>query len=447
MNYSINIISKKDYFFIFLFNISVLFSMLLFGSLGMLEYYNYFFLIFIIILYIVNRKAILILYLFILIASSLLPSSYNIFNYLGMDEIISITTIIMFYNYSSKNKSSNYYQNIGIQLIFSIVLILIYTDFKNAYFNIYGLEYSLAIKRIFNYFLLYYPLILIIKNINDANIRKKVLNSIYVLPVVLFLSQIFNQIFVNVGLLAIDQTEYVGLAKGVTSVTRASGIYDGDPNSAATFFVMIVGFLFYKSEKSENNLFNYVIILVSLLGILYTGSRTGILSFLFIYLFYLYRNKANLKTYLMALLFLLSLSFFYEFILNQLSRFWDAKRQLDITETTNRVGKWIHYLSFMSQNESFIIGSSREINDRSAHNIYIQTLFNAGAVFLFNYIINFFKLIKNSFMKINNGMIYIIIPYAFLTMTVGVFKELTFFLVLLNVINYDIQTNRLKLSI
>ena len=73
--------------------------------------------------------------------------------------------------------------------------------------------------------------------------------------------------------------------------------------------------------------------------------------------------------------------------------------------------KWVSYMKFMFDSPLYLItGSQEEIAIRSAHNVYVQMLFNVGlipVVFFSKKIISLFKLS----LKHNKESIYFIIPF------------------------------------
>ena len=54
------------------------------------------------------------------------------------------------------------------------------------------------------------------------------------------ISQFFNAYLSSIGLVTFDETEFAGLAANISQVNRFAGFYNGDPNSAGAYLLMII---------------------------------------------------------------------------------------------------------------------------------------------------------------------------------------------------------------
>ena len=378
-----------------------------------------------------KKEYIIILYLILLPTAGIIPSQENILEAFGLDEIINLIAIAYFVSFKRvKIKLNNKQKNVKSLLILVIIIILLY-NFKNAYFNIYDGSFFLAFKRFIFITINYLPLFLIIQHISNFKIRQYVILGLYISSGIIVFSQLFNEYLLALNFVTFNDSEIAGLAANIDKVSRFSGFYNGDPNSSGIFLLMIIGFIFTQIEKfSQQRKILYALVLFFCMGILLTASRTVFVSFAVILLFFIYNNRASKFSIQLYFLFFLGIIFSLDFILNQLSRFHDAHLQTSTEVDGNRIMKWVYYIKFMMASPSyFITGSQEVINIRSAHNVYVQMLFNVG---IFPLILFIVKLIKSFtlLIKHNKRAIYFILPFFCITMFVGELKEVPIYILL-----------------
>ena len=103
--------------------------------------------------------------------------------------------------------------------------------------------------------------------------------------------------------------------------------------------------------------------------------------------------------------------------------------------------KWAHYLSFMTQDYKYLItGAQREINNRAAHNVFIQILYNVGIFPLTYFMWKLFYSFKLAVKK-NKHAWYFILPLFNIMMFVSELKELSLYVLLFVLFFIDLDEN------
>ena len=386
---------------------------------------------------VLKKEFAIILYLIVMPTAGIIPSEENILEAIGLDEIINILTVLFFmFSFSLKIKLSPYQRNLGL-LIFYTIIIFFLLNLKNAYYGIYDGDYFLVLKRTLFVTLKYLPVFFIICYYDNFKLRQYILLGLYLSGIILVISQIFNEHLASINLVTFDDSEIGYFAED--TVNRFSGFYNGDPNSAGAFLCMIIGLIFIKIENAGKSLYLYLLILLFTTGIFITASRTAIISFFIISLFFIYNNISKKYSIQLALIFIIAAYFGLDFIINQLSRFETASAQFTTRVEGNRIAKWIFYLQFMIDDPVyFITGSQEEINNRSSHNVYIQMLYNVGIIPLIIFTFTLIKSFRITYSVFKKSL-YFILPFFFITMYVGELYELAIFIILSTIICGDVK--------
>ena len=424
-------ILQKDILTFSLFCI-VLFAIIIsFSASGNFVLLNFMIIPIILALMIYETEMIIALYLIVLPTAGIIPSDYNLFEIFGIDEFINISIIGFFLFKSLPKYKKSYIQNFAISLIVLMMLIMFFTVLKNYFFNIYSIDGFTVIKRTFFILLKHIPLILIIFHIRNFKIRKFVYIGLYLSGVLIVISQFFNAYLSSIGLVTFDETEFAGLAANISQVNRFAGFYNGDPNSAGAYLLMIIGFMFIKIEKRHQLQLMYSLVLIFLAGILMTASRTIFVAFFLVLILFAFNNKSNKASFQILLFLTIGVFFMSDFIFNQISRFHNAHYQVDTELDGNRIMKWVFYIQFMLESPFyFVTGSQTEINNRAAHNVFVQTLFNVGIAPLIVLISKFHTSIL-ILIKKSAKSLYFMIPFFCIIMFVGELKEIPLYALLI----------------
>tara|TARA_Y100001935_G_C17306068_1_gene512387 strand:+ start:463 stop:1779 length:1317 start_codon:yes stop_codon:yes gene_type:complete len=381
----------------------------------------------------IQREILIVFYLILLPTAGVIPTEYNLIDAIGLDEIINVFCLLYFYFFYRNNKKSKetIIQNIAISIVNIILVVIIITNLKNSLFGMYGSDFFLVFKRTIFLIIRFLPLYFIIKNINHYKIYRFTKIGIYLSLIILVVSQYLTPILLNIGLYVLDHSEFVGLADNIEGVNRFSGFYNGDSNSIGAYLNMIIGYIFIQLEyKKISKKLAYTFIGIGFFGILLTASRAAFVSFAFILFLFLIFSKSSKNIFKVIFLFLTMTLVFSDFLLNQLSRFHNAHYQIDTNIDGNRIMKWAHYLSFMWQNPIYYItGAQSEINNRAAHNVFIQMMYNVGVFPMLLFIKRIFFSFRVAVKK-NKRAWYFIIPLFNIMMFVSELKELNLYVLL-----------------
>ena len=394
-----------------------------------------------------KNDLIIIYYLIILPTAGIIPSSLNFLEAFGLDEFVNLmmlTYLVLKKRVSSASDRRNYQ---GIGLIIIMIAIINLTNLKNAIFEMYEGSWDIFFKRIPFTLLKHIPLILLLTRLKELRIRQSMVIGVFLSAILIVISQYFTVELTSLNLVTFDESEFEGLAANIDHVNRFSGFYDGDPNSAGIYLLMVIGYIFTILEKKgKGRIAYYLLFIFLLIGVLLSASRTVIVAFGLIALLYLFNNR-NQRSSFKILAFLLVLGFLkQDFVLNQLSRFHNAHYQVSTEVEGNRIVKWYLYMVYMLESPLYIFtGAQKEILIRSAHNVYIQAFYNVGIVPVIAFVSKLRSFISVSVRK-NKKAYYIILPFLCITMYVGELKELPLFVILLLLVYTENEYETLQLN-
>ena len=405
------------------FAASILFAIILaFASLGILKSSYLILVPFLITAALLKNDIIIIFYLLILPTAGIIPSSFNLLEAFGLDEFVNILMLVYLVSKKSIKSDSDQFIRIGIGLIIIMIAVINATNMKNAIFGMYDGSWDIFFKRIPFTLLKHLPLILLLARSKELRIRKSMIIGVFISAILIVISQYFTVELTSLNLVTFDESEFAGLAANIDHVNRFSGFYDGDPNSAGIYLLMIIGYIFTIIErKGEGRIVYYSLLLFLLIGVLLSASRTVIVAFVLTALLFLFYNR-NQKSSFKVLGFLLVLGFvMQDFVLNQLSRFHNAHYQVSTEVDGNRIVKWYLYIVYMLESPLyFFTGAQKEIPIRSAHNVYIQVFYNVGLVPVIALVMKLRSFISKAVRK-NRKIYYVILPFLCITIYV-VFK-------------------------
>lgn len=421
---------------------SIFLSTLLLFSIAKAQIeYNYFFIFFCLFLLFLNPKYILLLYVIILPTNGIISKEFSVFGILGIKQIVSLFAFFYLLTISKKNDEKSIIEiSKPLKILFSIYIVYgVYTAFKNAYFGLEEYDLRFAFLKSGNILIMNVPLLFLIDKIQSS----KVLNSVSIGAVFGIINMIIfvliSPMLSDFGIktIGLESTEFDN-----SSYSRYAGVMaDGDSNTMGAFMVLCFGFMLNQYEYYRKYIV-YGLIGFTLLCIALSGSRTAFLSLMVIaFLFYVRDRNSKLKIQLFVIficLIIVSLPL-WQMVIDRLAL---SNNQLETDTSSNRIGKWILYMTYIIQNpETFVYGTEKELrigwNDRyhAVHNVYIQVLYNAGLLFVIALWWSYFIIIKQwKKMKIQQNLWYVFLPFLFITMTVsdiGIIYYTVLFLVLM----------------
>lgn len=375
--------------------------------------------------YFFDRTSLLILYIILLPTNGIFLKEYNLFGIINIDIITNLLTLIFLFQTNRKNVKQHPHQKIVIAYIAVILLYVVYVEFKDVYFNIGYTNYARAISRSIYLILKYAPLLFLIRITENLFIKDSLLKGINLAAIFLFLSVLLTPYLHANGF------KVSGLEYETSVVYRYSGFFgSGDTNSVGAFFAILIGFYLSRIEKIKRLKGYSFLLLISVITIFVTASRTSIIALGILVIIYALRNFKHMHMGKLLLLASFVLIVFSELIFSSLTRFETTNEQLQTEVTTNRIGKWILYMEDIADNPSSLLYGSSEgiLADpryskslyKAAHNLYIQITHNAGLIFPILILLIYIKFLILTFS--NNykySFLYYILPFLLITMTVS----------------------------
>jgi hypothetical protein len=368
------------------------------SSFGLVTYFLAITLLGFLVLFLANSNLINIAFLVFLPTNDIFHKEDFLFSFLGLKQILSSFVILFFLKnwkyikprYSAIRSSKKYKHLLGALDTILIILILYfnYTYFKNAFFGIHGYSIESAVLKSINMTLQLTACWCVLRTAL-CKMQLQQVNSVMISSITLMIIfSSFSPLLPRLGFRSLgtekSEFEQVGFE-------RFSGIVaDGDSNTLSVYLTLAVGIclLFYIYYQKKIYIL-YPVPLIILIGI--AGSRTGIIALVVMLLvfFALVKNQHSSRTKIQLLLFLpfivvVSIPFF-ELIIN---RFELINEQFDINSTSNRIGKWALYVTFLWQHKTYLLTGARselliswDSQYYSAHNAFITITYNSGLVF------------------------------------------------------------------
>lgn len=394
------------------------------------------------VLFLLDKKMLLVLlYVIYLPTNGLINREDFLLGVLGVQQILGLFAIASLLKIKSKTEMTDF-QKIAGRLMIILLCYICYTFLKNAFFGLMGADWTDALKKIFNVFIVYGPLLLILRKCSSDTFKGWIAMALFlgVLNQALFcfLSPFLPELgFYSQG------TDTFFSSEEVENVSRYAGIMgNGDSNTLGTFFVIAIGFYLSHPRSFSSSSLIKVLCGVCVVAIALTSSRTAFITLAFIGMLFLAKRgsgKMKLQFIIGAILIAAISSPLWDTLLERLSG--AGSEQLNTDTSSNRIGKWLLYFDhFFNHPTTFLYGSSQTIfigfNDifLAAHNFYIQVIYNSGLVFLglfFREYVHIFRLMKNNVAEYS--LAFIIIPFFAITFFVsdfGVFMYLSLFLAL-----------------
>ena len=387
--------NNRIYFQDFYLVIVVIFGIFIFGFLGLTNLLPLLMLILSFVLIIFKQKdMIYILFLLSMTTNNLVPKEKFLLGVIGIQQILGVVSIFFFITSKKykNNLNSKALKTANWFLLFMVLYILYYT-FKNYYFEMFGIKLGMAISRTINFGFLMYAVYIILNRTENSRIL--VFRSSLAVITFLGITSVLSKYLISFGYyISIDgdnQDRYNGF------------IGNGDANTLALVMVLGVAMILNSSLLVGWKKFFLIPTSISILSIGLTGSRSGLVLLLLVTLMYFLSQKDFKKVinafFVLTIVGLISLPIFK----TNLERLQGAKEEQTSLDsgTSNRVGKWVFYLKYLSENpEAILRGGDKELAVGFkgvflvAHNIYIQIVYNSGIFFLLFYFYLYYRVIS-----------------------------------------------------
>ena len=378
---------------------------------------------------------------------SIIGSEYNLFGYLGVNEITQISIIIFYLTKKVRfvRELSLHKYVINIIILISVYYLYYYTKGILLGYNLgpdvdsINYVFKLCIKLLLKYM----PLILIILTLSVKRVREYVLPAIALSSLTIFLSMVFSENLIYFGYDLIQTTYALSEVQG--GITRAVGFYraGGDTNSVAGFFLIIFGFLLADYEHSrKHQIIKYILpFSITVCSVFFTASRTGFIILILLLILFWIRNFSNFRSHKLAFFAIVIAIFSSSIIFKIIDRFFaeSAYRAFDTT-TDARLGYYFIYIPYFIDNLYVLI--TGYLNNpiwynRSPHNFFLLMTYNAGLIFPSFFLYYLYKCYRWTRINIRGyNVIYLIMPYILIISTVNSEGSGIFLWLLISLIPY-----------
>jgi len=347
---------------------------------------------------------VLVLYLIMLTSNGILERDTYLFGMIGILQVVNVfSLIILLFVYKKPGVHVPKPVKLFLSVWIFLFLYINYTKFKDLYFGNTDLQSSVVF--FLNSALIWSVLILIVLKVPYKRfLFFKSMSAILLFQIIsCILSVQLNSLGYYVNIVDAD-------------MVRPSGfIGNGDANTLSCVCAMGFAYFLYLSTFQQSKLYSYLFVFLSLVGVAFTGSRTGfILLMLVIFVFMIQRREIKKLPYRLILIVVAAILLF-PLLEPTLERVQLIKEEQLTTKkaSSNRVGKWMAYYQYIDRNPIiYLVGSSDQLllnnQKRAAHNFYIQTVFNAGIFFLIGFIFLFYKTMRNNPYEFVNWLLKII---------------------------------------
>ena len=372
-----------------------------------------------------KNELVLILFLVLMTTNNIIPKESFLFGFIGVQQVLAVICFLILK--TRKNTSTKLYSPgllLSNKFLWFILFYVIYTAFKNVYFNLFDTNINILISRIINYSFLSYIIYLIFNKTR----QNKLISFRAILSSIVFLgtTSIISNYLIPFGY-------YISIEGD--ALDRYNGfIGNGDANTLA--LAMVIGFavILNKIAVSGWNFYLFIPTLISIVTIGLSGSRSGFLLLIITIIIFLTQMKGKKIVngfFLFLVLTLFSIPIF-ETNINRLEN--AGSEQTNVSVTSNRVGKWILYTNYFINNpKSLFFGADKEIevgwngSFLVAHNIYLQIIYNAGIIFLIYYLYLIRKFIKKR-QYYRGNILMMLIPLVLGTFFISDYGSLFFYL-------------------
>jgi len=373
--------------------------------------------------YILSGKGDLIVLLFLIMmtTNNIIPQDQFIFGYIGVQQVLGLLTLIVVTN-KNITKTSSFIRSVNVLLFFMLFYVL-YTSVKNLFFNMFDHSLSLTIARFVNFSFLIYCIYLAINWKKDIVLRATIASIFF-----LALTTLISKTLVMFGYyISIDVDDFI----------RYNGfIGNGDANTLALVMVLGIGVILNFMLVYKWLIVFILPIILSLLTLGLTGSRSGLILLTVTVVIYLFSQKTVVKIFksLFTVIVILIISMF--FLQTNIERFTSSQEnQLAMDSGAgNRLGKWVVYLNYFRMNSGAILRGADKVIEVEwngefmvAHNLYIQIVYNAGIFFLLSYLIFLSKIFLRR-KEFNGNILFVMLPFLIGTFYVSDYGSMFFFI-------------------
>ena len=393
----------------------------------------------------------------------------RILNYIAITELFWLIILYYFLHFGiyqeafQKIKKSRSLQPL---IIFTIIIFMVHfitnireTMLANAFMDeqTSSLWIIFRLLQMFVYIINFIAIMVVLFPNNSY--RQLIVNAMIVSAVVIILSMILAPALESIGLNVKEPIEYQEQLQG-----RLTGLFGrGDVNSISTFLNIL--FVFYISRliilKQPYTLTNIIILATLSVGILYTGSRMGFVTFAFVLTYYLiithvYQKRILVQTFfsimfaILALAFIAAILYQHDRIGLVFERIHEQGLLYEVSAEGHRFNRWVGFINFTLSDLSRTLWGSNEIfyafkygDFRDPHNAFIKIFYYTGIFMILLYVWGLFLLcisyLKSNLLPHFIPLTVIVLISMMIISSLG-FRE--YYILSLGILTYDISFNK-----
>lgn len=278
-----------------------------------------------------------------------------------------------------------------------------------------GTLYKTILRLVFIYYFFRYL------NIGEEQ-YKKGLNTILIFGVVITLSMLFEDVFRSLGFTVDKYGSGIVRSEMYDETNRYAGITGLNVNDLGALLSSFIGILFYMYKNKLVKVYPFLFYLVFIsIGIMLTGSRTAfIIVNLLIFLFFIdYLKRVSFNSIFLIAAFFAAVFLIYEnFGVATMTRLEQHAADTEYFGLGLRMQYWAMYINDIQNNPIYLlIGNlAPSTYKRSAHNFYIQIVFQTGLIFISIAFYYLFKSVRSKTFTSKNSSIlsldykYVLVP-------------------------------------
>jgi hypothetical protein len=382
--------------------IILLITTILLSQMGLYNIVNYLYIAVCFILFIIDRRLLILLYIVYLPTNGFISTEYNLFGILHVSYIVNmfaLGTILLEWHSldwetKMKIKESSRFNSIVLYFALFLFLYMLLTEYRLYLLGMSDISPTLLITRSIRYVLMFVPLILLVR-ISSIEYFNNILRKGFILSIsIIALSMIFSVQLSSMGIAT--QEDSTIMQTGIQSmVLRRAGVFSsiGDVNSAAGFLAVGFAFILFIHKVYMQTKLKSILALIIILAFIAAGSRAAIGSTILVIILFLmvrdtsFREKIGLIFFIALIIFILFTQDYIEPVLRRFSELRMGEGHLDSHHEFGRLGGWLFYINYIfSDTKIVLFGATESIYkdlfsvhfERVAHNFYIQLLYRWG---------------------------------------------------------------------
>ena len=398
-----------------------MFTIILLVLLEIQSIINILFILICSLLFLRNRKLLYLIYIILLPTNGFISTEDNlfgVFHVLYIVNLFSTLGILVDWNSIKEKKKLVQFNHLEIEkyayyLILFVLLFLVLSEYRFYFLGKSIISFQLLLTRTIRYFVMFIPILLLVKLSFFYDYKQIIRMGFLVSISLIAVSIIFSDQLHKIGFATIGNLFEANVWEG--EINRRAGFFCslGDVNSAGGFLAIGYAFALFLDTKYLDKFRKNVLLIILILGILATGSRTALVDAGIITLIFIFTTSIrNLQKIIAVniILILVAILFFGDYATSALNRFEVlevGEGHLDRYRVHGRLGGWVLYLDYIFSNISVFLWGATEsvykfeggdiLNERVAHNLYIQIIYFWGIFILLILIRILFLLLKAIF--------------------------------------------------